>query len=127
MILAFDIENSLYRALRPLLNEITGDIYKGAESVPRGSQLEDIEINIGGNPNQYLQNGYGNVNIFCIENKGERPTKRLQKLASLVEPILRNGNDSKGVSWQIESQNAFKDKNRDKMYYVNFKLDIQAL
>ncbi len=126
MILVFDIENSLYRALKHLKSEISGDIYKGVESVPDNSQKEDIEINIGSNPNAYLQVGYGNVNIFCCEQGGERPTKRLQELAKMIEPILRNGGDDK-VYWQIESQNAFKDHRRDNMYYVNFKLNIQAI
>ncbi len=112
--------------MKHLKSEISGDIYKGAESVPDNSQKEDVEINIGSNPNAYLQVGYGNVNIFCCGKAGERPTKRLQELSEMIEPILRNGGDDK-VYWQIESQNDFKDHRRDNMYYVNFKLNIQAI
>ncbi len=126
MILTFEIENSLYHALKDLRDKISGDIYKGAESVPDNSQKEDIEINIGSNPNAYLQVGYANVNVFCKEYNGERPTKRLRELSELIKPILENGGDEK-VSWQIESQNSFKDNRRDNMYYANFKLNIQSI
>lgn len=126
MRLGFDIENAIYRAVKPVLNEISGGIYKGAESVPDNSQKEDVEINVPSNSNGYMQLGYANVNVFAPEFGGERPTKRLKELARILEPLLSSGGND-GVDWQIVSQNAFKDNKRDNIYCVNFKLDIQAL
>ena len=125
---SFDILNALYKVLNVtgLTSVITGKIYKGA--VPKTSQLEDIETNVLTNPNQYLQSGYANVNINLIEDSlGRVNTKRFSEILNIVTPLLED-TEKDGFYFQIESQSGIlKDQDRDKMYFINLKINYQTL
>ena len=125
---SFDILNALYKLLNvsDVTSDITGKIYKGV--VPKTSQLEDIEINVLTNPNGYLQDGYANVNLYCIEDaSGRVNTKRLSEITNIVTPLVDDV-EKEGFYFQIDNQGGiFKDQDRDKMYFFNLKLNYQTL
>lgn len=123
-----EIARALYKVINKpeVKNEISGTIYKGY--VPRKSQLEDIEINILTNPNEYVTNGYANINIYCIEdNEGRVNTKRIEEILSLIIPLIEDTKES-GIHFQLEGQSGFlRDRNRDKMSFYNMKINYQTL
>lgn len=122
------ISSALYRVINKpeVKNEISGAIYKGY--VPLKSQLEDIEINILTNPNEYVTNGYANINIYCIEDdEGRANTKRLDQISKLVVPLIKDTKHS-GIYFQLEGQSGIlRDRNRDKMSFYNLKINFQTL
>ena len=125
---SFDILTALYKILNvtDLTSVITGKIYKGV--VPGESQLEDIEINVLTNPNEYLQNGYVNLNIYMIEDsRGRTNTKRFSEIINIVTPLVDDVEGS-GIHFQMENQSGvLKDQDRDKMYFINLKINYQTL
>ncbi len=123
-----EITSILYKVIsKPEVKDmIDGIIYKGY--VPLKSQLEDIEINILTNPNKYITDGYANINIYCIEDdQGRANTKRLEEISKLVVPLIDEAEHS-GVHFQLENQSGIlRDQKRDKMSFVNLKINYQTL
>jgi len=120
---SFDILAALYAILDvPELPPVT---------IGNGSlkqQGEFITIGLINNPNKYLQNGYGNVNIYVPElSEGRYNTFRLKQLTDIIIPILEdvtNGN----YYFQIDDDKGmFTDPDRDLMTYYNIKIQYQTL
>ena len=100
--------------------------------VSKISQSEFIALNTINNPNQYLQNGFVNVNIHIQKlSAGEDNHSRFQKLTDIIIPLLdetqittENGtfyfqiDDDKGI---------FDDPDRDGMSYYNLRIEFQTL
>ena len=124
----FDILNALYKILNvpEITSEINGRIYKA--NVPKTSQNEDIEINVLTNPNRYVQNGYANINLYCVEDSsGRANTKRLADISNKIVPLLKDTKKD-GFYFQIENQGGvFKDQERDHIYFFNLKINYQTL
>ena len=122
------ISSILYKVISvPVLSdEITGAIYKGY--VPLKSQLENIEINVLTNPNKYITDGYANINIYCIEDdKGRANTKRIEEISDIIRPLIEDTEHS-GIYFQLENESGIlRDQKRDKMSFVNFKINFQTL
>ncbi len=91
-----------------------------------------IVINTINNPNQYLQNGFGNVNIYG-PNIGEQLTdgagfkERLDIILPLLDDVTKvtaNGT----FHFQVDDEKGpFDDQDRDGMSYQNIRFEYQTL
>tara|TARA_R110002020_G_scaffold318905_7_gene534538 strand:- start:618 stop:1013 length:396 start_codon:yes stop_codon:yes gene_type:complete len=128
---SYKILLALYQVLNvPVVTNEISKIKFG--QVSKVSQSEFIALNTINNPNQYLQNGFANVNIHIVKlSSGEDNHSRFQKLTDIIIPILdetqittENGtfyfqiDDDKGI---------FDDPDRDGMSYYNLRIEFQTL
>ena len=122
------ISSALYQALNvsAVTNVITGKVYVG--DIPDGNQLENISINTLSNPNDYVQEGYLNLNIYVLGTKSGRPNlSRFKEILDVVLPLVEN-NSKNDVYFQIDDDKGiFKDQDADSMYFYNLKLIFQTL
>lgn len=123
-----DISSQLFQIIDvpSVNNEITGKIYIG--DAPSGSQGEDITIKVLNNPNNYLQNGFMNLNIFCFQSKSGRANfSRFKELLNIIIPLVKDVSVG-GYHFQIDDDKGiFRDTDNDGMYFYNLRLEFQTL
>lgn len=129
---SFNILSALYRIVNvPVVtNRINGKVYIG--NPPKASQLEDIGLNLLNNPKQYLQDGYGNLNIYVPMLAEDRHNLgKLKELTDSVMPLL----DEAQITWNgftyhfdiDDDKGVFVDEDRDGMSYYNIRLNFQTI
>ncbi len=91
-----------------------------------------IVINTINNPNQYLQNGFGNVNIYGPNIGEQLPDgagfkERLDIILPLLDDVTKvtaNGT----FHFQVDDEKGpFEDQDRDGMSYQNIRFEYQTL
>ena len=100
--------------------------------VSKISQEEFIALNTINNPNQYLQNGFANVNIHIQKlSAGEDNHSRFKKLIDIIIPILDETQittEHGTFYFQIDDDKGiFDDQDRDGMSYYNIRIEFQTL
>lgn len=124
-------------ALHEVLNVplVTDEIPESEIFIGKPSKLlqgEFIAINTLTNPNQYLQNGFANVNIYVPKISEDRDNlSRFQQLTDILFPILKETTittQSGTFHFQIDDDKGiFDDRDRDGMSYYNIRLEFQTL
>lgn len=124
------ISTYLYDVLNDssLTNEITGDIYKEAESL--NDDLENVIIVTNGlnsSKATNVQPGLANVNIEITANANGTPKiSRFVTISDIIRILLENNRyPGKGFYFDIESETLFKEMQQNKTYFYNFRLDIK--
>ena len=123
---SIDILSALYQTVNiPLITDlIDGKVYH--YSVPDGDLKENISINILNNPNNYLQVGFGNVNVHIREIRSGVPN--VAKFKTIIPKLIDTLKDTSNGNYffQIDDDKGiFKDDN-DSMYYYNLKVKYQT-
>ncbi|MFN3341901.1 MAG: hypothetical protein ACK40M_04345 [Flavobacteriales bacterium] len=127
----FDIDKKIWNRFSgsALAAAISGDIYKMRR--PAGSNLEDIVINNLGLPNQDLQRGIWNVNIFVpnlevesgsVNDDSIPDTARLEELARLGVDLFDDVQDG-DVYYSVQQQQTIFDS-ETKEHFVNIRIDV---
>lgn len=98
----------------------------------KDSQEEEVSMNLLNNPNQYVQNGYCNVNINVpMVNHTTHNLARLQELSNIIIPLVEDSTietPDGTFHFQIDDDKGFfKDNDRDGMSYYNLRLNFQTL
>ena len=96
------------------------------------TQDEFILINTINNPNGYLQNGFGNVNLHVPNLSENVPNgNRFQELTAIILPLLDDvtvSTDKGTFHFQVDDDKGpFDDQQRDGMSYYNIKFEFQIL
>ncbi len=102
------------------------------DGAPKGLQSEFIDTNTINNPNGYLQNGFGNVNIHVPKLTGDLHNgKRFRELTDIILPLLDDVTqvtDNGTFHFQIDDdKGTFEDPDRDGMSYYNIRFEFQTL
>lgn len=124
---SYDILWALYEVLNI---ETLPEVYFNNTSAL--SQGEFILVNTINNPKQYVQNGFGNVNIH-VPNLSENVENgnRFKELIDIILPLLNDVTveTNKGTfHFQVDDdKGVFDDKQRDGMSYYNIKFEFQTL
>lgn len=126
----FNILSALFRVVNvpEVTSVINGKVYIG--NPPQTSEKEDVGLNLLNNPNQYLQSGYGNLNIYTEMLAAGRPNiSRIKQLIDIIIPLVEDTTitTTDGTfHFQIDDdKGVFEDK--DGMCYYNLKLKFQTL
>lgn len=122
---SFNIVTRFYRILNveDITSIIDGNIYKFKKPVDRKAQ--DIVIGMLTNPADRLQNGWVNINCYCIETALKTPdTETLDVITNAVLSVLSD-NHQQEMYFHVESQNVFQDNECPEMYYSNIKINFQ--
>ena len=109
---------------------ISGIIYR--ESEPINNELENVIILTTGLNSSYfrgVQNGLANINIEIKSNSNGTPKiSRFETISNVIRTLLKNNNiHSKGLYFNIFSENLFQEQKQNNTYYYNFKINIQKL
>ncbi|WP_417444644.1 hypothetical protein [Joostella sp.] len=127
MVSTLDVNSALYRLVNvPAINDvISGKVYIG--SFPDGNQDENITINTLTNPNQYLQNGYMNLNVYVQEpSSGVPPLSRFKQIIDVLIPLVLDAQKDYTYFFQIDDDKGFfKDTDHDGMWFYNLRLEFQ--
>lgn len=127
MKLSYDILSALYRLLNvdALNNIISGKVYIG--DAPDKSQLEDVTIKALNNPNNYLQTGIINLNIYAAQlESGRANNSKFMEIATVVKDLVDDKHFN-NVHFQIsDDKGEFKDRDKDGMYFYNIRLEFQT-
>lgn len=128
---SFNIASALYQLLNvaEVTTVINGKVLIGNPSLT--SNEEDVSINILNNPNQYIQSGFGNVNINVPKtSSGRNNLSRFDQLTQIIFPILEDADittDKGHFSFQIDDDKGIiDDQDRDGMSYYNIKIEFQT-
>ena len=127
----YNILLALYEVLNvPVVTDEIETIKFG--QVSKITQSEFIALNTINNPNQYLQNGFANVNIHIPKlTAGEDNHSRFQKLTDIIIPLLDETQittDNGTFYFQIDDDKGiFDDPDRDGMSYYNLRIEFQTL
>jgi len=122
------IVSELYKLIdvEPLKSNISGDILIG-EVGGGNDDMEHITLNCLTNPNQYLQVGLINLNIYVPRLKSGRANAlRFKEIFDLVEPLVDDV-EGNGVRFDIvDDKGVFKDQDRDLMYFNNIRIEFKT-
>lgn len=110
-------------------NKIDGKIYIGEP--PSTGTKQDIGLNIINNPNQYLQSGFCNLNIYLPKtDKGRDQLAKFNELVEIILPLLDDTSITKNGTtfhFQIDDDKGiFNDDKRDNFSYYNIRLEFQT-
>lgn len=124
---SYDILWALYEVLNI---ETLPEVYFNNTSAL--AQDEFIIINTINNPNGYLQNGFGNVNIH-VPNLSDKVANgnRFKELTDIILPLLDDVTvtTNKGTfHFQVDDdKGVFEDRQREGMSYYNIKYEFQIV
>lgn len=125
---SIDILSSLYELVNvnAVTNLLSGAIY--INGIPGSDQKDNIDLNSLNNPNEYLQTGFLNLNIYAMETKAGRPDlEKFKTITDIIIPLLKDTHNN-GVYFQIDDDKGiFKDNDRDQMYFYNIRLTFQTI
>jgi len=125
---SFDILDALYSLIdvSGVTNVISGDIY--STSIPDKDQRENITIKTLNNPNQYLQQGYINLNIHVPEVESGRPNLlRMKQILNIILPLVDDVKTGTFTFQIDDDKGVFKNQELDSMYFYNLKLKFQTI
>lgn len=127
MVSTLDINSALYRLVNvpAITDEISGKVYIGGFKY--NDQLENITINTLANPNQYLQNGYMNLNVYVPQSTaGVPPLARFKKIIDILMPLVLDTKYNNSFFFQIDDDKGmFEDPDHDGMWFYNIRLEFQ--
>lgn len=127
---SIQILSAIYKKVNTAVGaSITGKVYIGPE--PINNQLENITLNILGNPNGYVQDGTANVNIHLLYGpEGQRNTKRFKELAELILPVVEGDLSDSEITLHTEIQNegnVHRDADNKGKEFYNIRINFQTL
>lgn len=129
MVSTLDINSALYMKVNipAVTNVISGKVYIG--DFPSGDQLENITINTLTNPNQYLQNGFMNLNVYVPEQQvGRPPLARFKQIVDILIPLVLDTQNDQSYFFQIDDDKGLlRDNENDGMWFYNIRLEFQKL
>ena len=97
-------------------------------NAPNNVQGEHYTLNCLSNPNEYLQVGYINLNIYLPEVKSGRANlARFKELIDLFIPVIEDTSYGNYYFQIDDDKGIFKDQDHEKMYFYNLKLIFQTL
>lgn len=128
---SFKILSACFQLINvPAVTSLVPQIYIG--NPPLNEQTESISLNQLTNPNQYLQNGFLNLNIFVPKLRSGRDNlSRFEQLINIIIPLVEDSNivtEDGTFHFQIDDDKGiFNDENTDGMSYYNLRLTFQTL
>ena len=121
---SLDILSALFKLLETKNFGIKGYI-GDADNADQG---EHYTLNCLSNPNEYLQVGYINLNIYLPEVKSGRANlARFKELIDLFIPVIEDTSYDNYYFQIDDDKGIFKDQDHGKMYFYNLKLIFQTL